>query len=153
MRTADAPQAARRMHPLQMARPLQLGWSANKDGSLRGQHALGEGNGALLMRALNVARTPVGAGWVGMKNLVLTPDLCLNGYGLAKACLPAFGPSLALVGQPSLGKVSLFVAPSVPYHTADVATTLRLSPVPRGDVDYPSCQVASVVGGCQRCRF
>jgi hypothetical protein len=55
MRTADAPQAARRMHPLQTARPLQLRQPANKDGSLRGEHARGEVNGALLMSALNVA--------------------------------------------------------------------------------------------------
>jgi hypothetical protein len=55
MGTADAPQAATGMHPLQTAGPLQLGWSANKDGSLRGEHARGEVNGALLMRTLNVA--------------------------------------------------------------------------------------------------
>jgi hypothetical protein len=55
MGTADAPQAATGMHPLQTARPLQLGWSANKDGSLRGEHARAEVNRALLMSALNVA--------------------------------------------------------------------------------------------------
>jgi hypothetical protein len=55
MQTANALQAARRMHRLQTARPLQLGWSANKHGSLRGAHALGEVDGALLMSALNVA--------------------------------------------------------------------------------------------------
>jgi hypothetical protein len=55
MRTADALQAARRIDPLQTTRPLQLGWSANKNGSLRGEHARGAVNGALLMSALNVA--------------------------------------------------------------------------------------------------
>jgi hypothetical protein len=55
-----------------------------------------------------------------VKNLVLTLDMCLNKNGLAKACLPACRqskgvrlsprPSPTLVGQPSLGRVALFVA-------------------------------------------
>ena len=84
---------------------------------------------------------------VGIKSLVLSPCLCKNNNGIVKAYLRVpldvsglrLGPrpSPALVGQPSLGRVTLFTPLDALQHGLVSLPTHRQSLIPRQCADDP----------------